>query len=396
MRSASAGKPQVVFITGEAGIGKTALAEEFQRQVTAARPAMRLAHGQCVEGFGSKEPFYPVLQAVGQLCRGPAGAAVVDTLASHAPTWLVQFPALLTREHRETLKQEILGATRERMLREICEALETIAASVPLLLILEDLHWADSSTLDLVSALARHPMAARIMVIAAYRSTDVAHSAQPLHALKRDLVARHLCREVVLEPLGEAEITCYLAQGQSAAQVPEELASLLHHHTEGNPLFMIAVLEHLVGSGLVERKGSTWRLRRPAIEISLEVPESLRQMIGAQIDRLDESEQRVLEVAAIAGMSFTPVIAATRWRGAGTSCAWRARRSCRTDGSSSAIRSCTRSTARCSTSVRRRRGARCCIAAARSDWRRSSPARSTRSRPRLHITSRRAATGLAR
>ena len=126
IRSATAGKPQVVFITGEAGIGKTALAEEFQRRVSATHASWRIAHGQCVEGFGTKEPFYPVLQAVGQLCRGAVGPNVVKTLASHAPTWLVQVPAFLTREHRETLSQEILGATRERMLREICEALETM------------------------------------------------------------------------------------------------------------------------------------------------------------------------------------------------------------------------------------------------------------------------------
>jgi DNA-binding winged helix-turn-helix (wHTH) protein/tetratricopeptide (TPR) repeat protein len=310
MRSASAGKPQVVFVTGEAGLGKTALADEFQRQVSAQVPAMRIAHGQCMEGLGTKEPFYPALQAVGQLCRNAGGATVIDTLASHAPTWLVQFPALLTREHRETLKQEILGATRERMLREICEAIETIAESQPLLLILEDLHWADSSTLDLVSALARHPRRVRLMVIATYRSTDAARSAQPLHALKRELVARHLCREVALEPLGEAEIASYLAHGQAAADVPEELAALLHRHTEGNPLFMIAVLEHLMRSGLVERDRGGWRLTRSIAEISLEVPESLRQMIGAQIDRLGEWDQHVLEVAAIAGMSFTPVISA--------------------------------------------------------------------------------------
>ncbi len=310
MRHASAGKPQVVFITGEAGIGKTALAEEFQRRVTATRPGWSTAHGQCVEGFGTKEPFYPVLQAVGHLCRSPVGATVIETLASHAPSWLVQIPAFLTREHRETLKQEILGATRNRMLREISEALETIAASEPLLLILEDLHWADSSTLDLVSALARHPMSAKIMLIATYRSTDVTRSALPLHSLKRDLVARHLCQELVLEPLAETEIASYLAQGNGTADVPGELAVLLHRHTEGNPLFMIAVLEHLMESGFVEHTGNTWRLRRPATEVSLEVPESLRQMIGAQIDRLDESEQRVLEVGAIAGMSFTPLISA--------------------------------------------------------------------------------------
>lgn len=311
MRTASAGGPQVVFVTGEAGIGKTALIEEFQRQVASER-TVRIGRGQCVEGFGSKEAFYSVLNAVGELCNGPDAAATVDLLASHAPTWLAQFPALLTRHHHETLKQEILGATRERMLREICEALEEITRSAPLLLVLEDLHWADASTLDLISALARHRRPARLMLVATYRPTDVAHSAQPLHSLKRDLVARHLCREIVLPPFSAAEIGRYLAQSvtTSTAGVPEELASLLHRHTEGNPLFMIAVLEHLIERRLVERDSDGWRLRRPAAEIGLDVPESLREMTGAQIDRLGELEQHALEVAAIAGMSFAPAICA--------------------------------------------------------------------------------------
>jgi Predicted ATPase len=311
MRTASAGAPQVVFVTGEAGIGKTAVVEEFERQVASER-TVRIARGQCVEGFGSKEAFYSVLDAVGELCQGPDVAATVDLLASHAPTWLAQFPALLTRHHHETLKQEILGATRERMLREICEALEEISRPAPLLLVLEDLHWADASTLDLISALARHRRSARLMLVVTYRPTDVAHSAQPLHSLKRDLVARHLCREIILPPLSAAEIGHYLAQSvaTSAAGVPEELASLLHRHTEGNPLFMVAVLEHLMERGLVERDSDGWRLRRPAAEIGLEVPESLREMTGAQIDRLGELEQRALEVAAIAGMSFAPAICA--------------------------------------------------------------------------------------
>ena len=310
MRAAGASAPQVVFVTGESGIGKTSLAEEFQRQVAASDRTVRIARGQCVEGFGSKEAFFSVLEAVGELCRGPDAAPVVDTLASHAPTWLVQFPALLTRQHRETLSQEILGATRERMLREIGEALEAIARATPLLLVLEDLHWADASTLDLISAVARHRRPARLMLVATYRPTDVARSAQPLHSLKRDLVARHLCREIVLPPLNEAEIGQYLA-GQSAAGVPDELASLLHRHTEGNPLFVIAVLDHLIERGLVERDGvGAWWLRRPAAEISLEVPENLREMIAAQIERRGEPEQRVLEVAAIAGMSFAPAICA--------------------------------------------------------------------------------------
>jgi DNA-binding winged helix-turn-helix (wHTH) protein len=310
VHKASAGKVQVVFLTGEPGIGKTALADEFQRQVAASNRTVLLGQGQCVEGFGSKEAFYPVLEAVGQLCRGPDGARVVDTLATEAPTWLVQFPALLTRQHRETLRQEILGATRERMLREICNALAAVSMRRPLVLVLEDLHWGDSSTLELISALARHRATARIMLVATYRPSEVAGSTIPLDALKRDLVARHLSREIVLPPLTNAEIAQYLAEGQSAATVPEELASLLHRQTEGNPLFMITVLAHMLNAGLVVHEEGGWRLRRPASEIAVQVPETLRQMIGAQIERLSAAEQRVLEVGAIAGMRFVAAISA--------------------------------------------------------------------------------------
>lgn len=310
MHKAMAGKVQVVFLTGEPGIGKTALADEFQRQVATSSSSVVLAQGQCVEGFGSKEAFYPVLEAVGRLCRGPDGARVVDTLATEAPTWLVQFPALLTRHHRETLRQEILGATRERMLREICEALAVVSMRSPLLLVLEDLHWGDSSTLDLISALARHRTPARIVLIGTYRPSEVSGPPLPLDALKRDLVAHHLGREIALRPLTDSEIAQYLAKGQSAAAVPQELISLLHRQTEGHPLFLVTVLEHMLNAGLVVHQEGAWRLLRPASEIALQVPETVRQMIGAQIERLSAAEQRILEVGAIAGMRFAAAISA--------------------------------------------------------------------------------------
>src|SRR5262249_59704751 len=138
---------QLVFVTGEPGIGKTTLVDEFQHQ---AAPAVRgrIARGQCVERYGSQEPYYPVLEALGNRCRGSGGDAVVQVLAAQAPTWLVQFPALVTTEHRELLQREILGATRERMLREIAEALEALTATEPLLLVFEDLQWVDPPTVD--------------------------------------------------------------------------------------------------------------------------------------------------------------------------------------------------------------------------------------------------------
>jgi DNA-binding winged helix-turn-helix (wHTH) protein len=116
---ALSGERQIVFITGEPGIGKTALAEEFRRQVAVGELSIRIAHGQCIEGYGSKEAYGPMLDALGRLCRGPRAEPIVQILSAEAPTWLAQLPALLTRERREVLQREILGANRERMVREI-------------------------------------------------------------------------------------------------------------------------------------------------------------------------------------------------------------------------------------------------------------------------------------
>jgi DNA-binding winged helix-turn-helix (wHTH) protein len=122
LRASSAGQRQIVFITGAPGIGKTALVDEFQRRAAIEVPGIRIARGQCVEGYGGKEPYYPMHEALGQLCRGSGAASIVENLAIQAPTWLIQFPASVKREHREKLQQEILGTTRERMLREISGA----------------------------------------------------------------------------------------------------------------------------------------------------------------------------------------------------------------------------------------------------------------------------------
>ena len=204
------GRRQLIFVTGEAGIGKTMLVDAFHHRATC-HQNVRMARGQCVEGFGGKEAYYPMLEALGQLIRDTETSPVAQALAKCAPTWWIQFPSLVKSEKREALQREILGATRERMVREICETLEVITAENPLVLILEDLHWVDPSTLDLISALARRREPAKLMLLATYRPTDVALSQTPLKGLKQDLQVHHLATEIALERLEEATIAEYLA-----------------------------------------------------------------------------------------------------------------------------------------------------------------------------------------
>jgi DNA-binding winged helix-turn-helix (wHTH) protein len=314
-RRALSGERQIVLISGEPGIGKTALAEEFQRRVAVGERSVRIVHGQCIEGYGSKEAYGPMLDALGQLCRGPQAEPIIQILSTQAPTWLAQLPTLLTREHRATLQREILGATRERMVREIGDALDSITAETALLLLFEDLHWVDDSTVDLISALARRRTPAKLMLLATCRPLDAEPAGHSLKGLIPDLLVHRLCREIALTPLSEAEVEEYLAVQSPAGRPPAShppvsrpppgLSALVHRHSEGNPLFMVAALEHMAKRSLLTRVDGRWQLQMPLEQIEFEVPEDLRQMIEARLEPLSAQEQSALELASIAGVAFS-------------------------------------------------------------------------------------------
>jgi predicted ATPase/DNA-binding winged helix-turn-helix (wHTH) protein len=306
------GERQVVFITGEPGIGKTTLADEFEHRARIDAPGIRIAHGQCVEGYGGLEAYYPVLEALGQLFLGSEGESVVRVLAKQAPTWLVQFPALVNSKQRKMLERQILGATRERMLREIGEALETITSEEPLLLVLENLHWADASTIDFISAMARRRAPTRLMLIGTYRPAEVKSAEHSLEAVKQDLRVHQLCHEIALQPLKEVEVAEYLASEAGNGAIPQGLGELVYRRTEGNPLYMVAVLEHMQDRGLIAVENGSWRIKTPLQKIDLQAPEDLRRMIELQIEGLSEGEQRVLEAATLEGVGRTRFSVASR------------------------------------------------------------------------------------
>ena len=237
---------------------------------------------------------------------------MVQILAAQAPTWLVQFPALLTHQQRETLQREIEGATRQRMLREIGVALETITSERPLLLVLEDLNWADPSTADLISALARGRGTAKLMVIGTYRPADVALPDHPLKAVKQDLSVHQLCHEIAFGA----------AAGRRNSRVPGRRVAGRKctggsRRAASQALGRQSVV-HGGGAGPYDPAGfrlpREWNLeavRGRWKKSIMEVPENLRQMIEARIERLSEEERRALEVASICGVSFSSAVSAS-------------------------------------------------------------------------------------
>jgi DNA-binding winged helix-turn-helix (wHTH) protein/tetratricopeptide (TPR) repeat protein len=304
LHEALGGLRKVVFVTGEAGIGKTTLVDAFQQQVV--RPqSIRIARGQCIEGFGGIEAYYPVLEAVGSLLHNAEDGSLVEVFAKRAPTWLIQFPALVQPEQRDSLQREILGSTRERMVREICEALEVISAQEPLVIILEDLHWVDPSTLDLISAIARRREPAKLILVGTYRPVDVVLSQSPLKTLKQDLLLRQLCQEIAIERLEESDVADYLAKIFSAESLPAGLANLIHHNSGGNPLFMAAIVDDMLHKGLIAEDGGQLILTRPLQEVYPGIPETLQELLEIQLEKLTPGERRILESGSVAGEHFS-------------------------------------------------------------------------------------------
>lgn len=293
----AAGQRHTVFVTGEAGIGKTALVDAFCRQAG----SVMMARGQCVEGFGAKEEYYPVTEALSRLCASPDGEAACRVLARRAPAWL----AALGRDAGP--QPALISASTVRMPGDLCAALEDLAGARPLILVFEDLHWADDSTLRLISALARRRAPAQLLVLATCSYRDTAND-QACKGLKQDLLMRQPAVEMPLTPLTRSAVRQLLIRELQQESPPSGLSGFVHQHSEGNPLFAIAILEHLMSEGFLVRESqgsqSTWKPSGSFQEMEAAVPDGLAQMIELEIERLCVEEQQVLEAASLMGIAF--------------------------------------------------------------------------------------------
>lgn len=318
LERACTGERQVVFVTGEAGSGKTTLLEVFASGVRGPTcesaphsqlptPGERVwwSWGQCVEHYSAGEAYLPILDALTRLCRQPDGAALLDTLRQYAPTWLQQMPALLSATEREQLRHQGYTTTRDRMVRELADAIAAFAATHPLVLVLEDVHWSDHATLDVLSTLARRTEPARLLVIGTYRPVEVLRGQHPLRTLQHELSMYQRCDVLALSGLTVEDIATHLQTRFSHNQFSTALPQILSERTNGNPLFLTSMLDELLAQATIVEQNGKWTVAVDVETIASITPATIRALIEQQVDRLTGAEQQILEGASVAGVEFT-------------------------------------------------------------------------------------------
>ena len=304
LRRADRGERQLVFITGEAGIGKTTLAEEFLRSLAVAGPDVYALHGRCIQQHGQREPYMPVLEALERLLSSPAGPPLIPLFRRIAPCLYVQIPWLLSEGEPAGFHGTMMSAPPERMLREIGAFLESLADRSTVVLLLEDLHWSDNATASLLSFLGERRDAARLLVIGTYRPADASTREHPIREVNQTLRAHRRCIDLALNYLSASDVRQYL-HGRFGDRV-QELGPLIYRRTDGNPLFVVAIVEDLIRRGHLALADGVWAMTVTADRVNLAVPEDLVEMVTAQFQRLGADERSVLEAAAVSGVSFAP------------------------------------------------------------------------------------------
>jgi predicted ATPase len=305
------GSGAVVLLTGEAGIGKTALAESFADSIRRGHPEVVIGQGSCVEQYGIREPYLPFLEAVGRLLTGVRRERVMALLRQYAPTWCLQFPAVFSDSAFKQVQQDTIGATKERMFRELGDALDQMTAAFPVAFVLEDLQWADSSSIDLLRHLGRRSTTSRLLLVGTARPEESERGSRLLENCKRELQTQSACQEIALSALTQHHIARYMQDRLTPNTFPPELAGIVHRKTGGHPLFVTGVFQLLSERGDVVCSDGAWRLERPIEELNLDVPDSVRSMIAKKIEGLDSEDRRTLQYASIEGEEFRSTVLAS-------------------------------------------------------------------------------------
>lgn len=317
------GEKQLVFVSGEPGIGKTTVVNASLEPPAATPPGDDVPHtrqppslsplvarGQCIEMHGAIEPYMPLLEVLDGLCRGPEGGYVIDLLEREAPNWLLQLPGVVPAERQANLLQRTKGSSQARMLRELANAFGQMSGDRLLTVVLEDLHWSDPSTINAVSILARRTDSARLLLIGTFRPADMHARGQPWSNVVSGLHARGECEEIRLGGWDSDTIAEYLdALGSEGDNQPgsacPDVIRFIEQRTEGNPLFVSVIVDDLIETGCLKKDAEGWRVAGEVGHFRRRIPAAIGAFLTQQGDRLQPGTRALLEAASVTGVAFS-------------------------------------------------------------------------------------------
>jgi predicted ATPase len=303
--AAAGGAGGMVCVVGEPGIGKTTLVEDFLADLAADGRACHVARGQCSERLAEAEPYLPMLEAVDSLIRGPAGAPAARYLRTLAPTWYAELTPAAARS-----EDPAAATCQSRMKRELLAFFRELSRRTPVVLFVEDIHWADLPTADLLAYLGRHGPGLPLLLVVTYRSDELLLADHPFIAVKRDLQAHSLCRQLAPRRLEGPDIARYLELAFPGHAFPPDLCATVLAKTGGNPLFVADLVGYLRDKGVIAVQDGRWALVRPVPDAATEMPESIRGLIRRKLDRLDPADRQLLAAASAEGPEFDSAVLA--------------------------------------------------------------------------------------
>ena len=298
------GSSLLVAVTGEAGMGKSTLTEDFLREIGAGADRPLIARGRCSERLAGAEAYLPILEVLEDVLRRGTGASMDQLMRTVAPSWYVQVATRSEHPSIVDLRREAPAASQERMKREVAALFEDLSRNRPVVVFLDDLHWADVSTIDVLNYLARRFADLRLLVLVTYRPSDMALAQNRFADVSADLHPHGLFEHLPLDSLAAGDVERYLALEFPSHQFPPAFASFIHGKTAGTPLFMADLVRYLRDSGCIAERQGKWRLERPIADLPRDLPESVRSMIARKIDQLDERDRKLLVGASVQGYEF--------------------------------------------------------------------------------------------
>ncbi|MEK6323032.1 MAG: protein kinase [Acidobacteriota bacterium] len=305
---AAAGRGSMICISGEPGIGKTTLVEEFLAELTGSGARSSVARGRCSERMAGTEAYLPFLEALESLLRGEGSPTAARLFEAVAPTWYIQVAPQVNESTAGRLNEEVRNATQQQMKRQLATLLGDLSQQRPLVLFFDDFQWADLSTVDLLAYIATRLGGMGLLIVITYRSSEMLLSKHPFVQVKLDLQGRGLCHEIPLGLLDPKHIGSFLALEFPGHDFPREFVELIYGKTEGNPLFMVDLLRYLRDQGAIQQKEGRWILAQLAPDLAQDLPESVRSMIERKLDQLDDEDRRLLICASVQGYEFDSAV----------------------------------------------------------------------------------------